>query len=154
MRVWNITREGDCTLPGQLFQCSATFHGKFFLMSRWNLLCFSSVPLLLFLSLDSAGEFGTILLHLPWRYSYVLLRSLPSQSPLLEKSMSLLCGRCAVRLGRPCQWSCLWWSLAFCPSGKGLLSGWDSFSVLNHLRLPLQQFGAADKHSAHSSWEL
>ena len=42
-RVLNISREADSTTSlGSLFQCSVTLRGKkFFLMFRWNFLCFS-----------------------------------------------------------------------------------------------------------------
>jgi len=41
--VLNMSREGDSTSSlGSLFQCSVTLRGKkFFLMFRWNFLCFS-----------------------------------------------------------------------------------------------------------------
>ena len=51
--VLNISREGDSTTSlGSLFQCSVTLRGKkFFLMFRWNFLCFSLRPLPLVLLL-------------------------------------------------------------------------------------------------------
>jgi len=51
-------REGDSTTSlGSLFQCSVTLRGKkFFLMFRWNLLCFSLCPLPLVLSLGTTEK--------------------------------------------------------------------------------------------------
>ena len=45
-RVLNTSREGDTTTSlGSLFQCSITLRvKKFFLMFRWNFLCFSLCP--------------------------------------------------------------------------------------------------------------
>jgi len=45
-QVLDISKEGDSTIPlGSLFQCSATLKvKKFFLMFRWNFLCFSFYP--------------------------------------------------------------------------------------------------------------
>jgi len=46
-QVFNISREGDSTTSlGNLFQGSITLRvKKFFLMFRWNFLCFSLCPL-------------------------------------------------------------------------------------------------------------
>lgn len=65
-----------------------------------------------------------------------------------------LCGKCSVRLRRPCSAAACGGPWPFVHQGGVSCPGWDSSPVLNHLRLPLQQFGAADKHSAQSSWEL
>ena len=63
-RILNISREGDSTTSlGNLFQCSVTHRvKKFFLMFRWNFLCFILCPLLLVLSLGTTEESGPILL--------------------------------------------------------------------------------------------
>ena len=57
-RVLNISREGDSTTSlGSLPQCSVTLRGKkFFLMFRWNFLCFSLCPLPLVLSLGTTEK--------------------------------------------------------------------------------------------------
>jgi len=57
-RVLNISREGDSTTYlGSLFQCSVTLRvKKFFLMFRWNFLCFSLSPLPLVLSLGTTEK--------------------------------------------------------------------------------------------------
>jgi len=51
----NISREGESTSSlGSLFQCSVTLRVKqFFLVFRWNFLCFRLCPLPLVLSLSS-----------------------------------------------------------------------------------------------------
>ena len=55
--VLNISREVDCTTSlGRLFQGSVTLRGKFFLMFRWNFLCFSFCPLPLVLSLGTTEK--------------------------------------------------------------------------------------------------
>ena len=56
--VLNISREGDATTSlGNLFQCSITLRGKkFFLMFRWNFLCFSLCPLPLVLLLGTTEK--------------------------------------------------------------------------------------------------
>jgi len=53
--VLNISREGDSTTSlGSLFQCSVILRGKkFFLLFRWNFLCFSLCPLPLGLSMGT-----------------------------------------------------------------------------------------------------
>jgi len=57
-RVWNISREGDCTASlDSLGQVSITLRlKKFFLMFSWNFLCFSLCPLPLVLSLGTTGK--------------------------------------------------------------------------------------------------
>jgi len=57
-RGLNISREGDSTASlGSLGQGSVTLRGKkFFLMFRWNFLCFSLCPFPLVLSLDTTEE--------------------------------------------------------------------------------------------------
>jgi len=57
-RLLNISREGDSTTSlGSLCQCSVTLRGKkFFLMFRWNFLCFSLCPLPLVLSLGTTEK--------------------------------------------------------------------------------------------------
>jgi len=57
-RGWNISREGDSTVPlGSLFQCSVTLRGKkFFLMFSWNFPGFDLCPLPLVLSLGATGK--------------------------------------------------------------------------------------------------
>jgi len=56
--VVNISREGDSTTSlGSLFQSSVTLRvKKFFLMFRWNFLCFSLCPLPLVLSLGTTEK--------------------------------------------------------------------------------------------------
>lgn len=41
------------TFPGHLFQCSDALNVKFFLMLRWNFVCYSLWPLLVVLSLGT-----------------------------------------------------------------------------------------------------
>jgi len=57
-RVLNISREEDSTTSlGSLFQCSSTLRGKkFFLMFRWNFLCFHLCPLPLVLLLGTTEK--------------------------------------------------------------------------------------------------
>jgi len=57
-RVFNIPREEDSTTSlGSLFQCSITLgRKKFFLMLRWNFLCFSLYLLPLVLSLGTTKK--------------------------------------------------------------------------------------------------
>jgi len=57
-RVLNISREAESTASlGSLFQCSVTLRvKKFFLMFRWNFLCFNLCPLPLVLSLGTTEK--------------------------------------------------------------------------------------------------
>jgi len=81
-RVLNISREGDSTASlGSLFQGSVTLRGKkFFLMFRWNFLCFSLCPLPLVLSLGTTEKsLAPSFWHPPLRYLWAsLVPSLPS----------------------------------------------------------------------------
>ena len=70
-QVLNISREGDSTTSlGSLFQFSVTLRGKkFFLMFRWNFLCFSLCPLPLVLSLGTTEKsLAPFSWHPPFRY--------------------------------------------------------------------------------------
>lgn len=70
-------KEGDSmTSLGNLFQCCDTLSVKFFLMLRWNLLCFSLWPLLPILLLSTTGKsLAPSSWHLPLSYLYVMMRS-------------------------------------------------------------------------------
>jgi len=69
---------------GSLFQGSVTLRGKkFFLMFRWNFLCFNLCPLPLVLLLGTTEKSGPILLT-PTLKIFIGIYKIPSQSPLLQ----------------------------------------------------------------------
>jgi len=76
-QVLNIPREGDSTAPlGSLFQCSITLRmKKFFLVFRWNFLCFSLCPLPFALSLGTTEKsLAPFSWHPPLRHLWAFIR--------------------------------------------------------------------------------
>ncbi|KAK4832342.1 hypothetical protein QYF61_021871 [Mycteria americana] len=79
-QILNISKLGDSTTStGSLCQCSVTFVvQKCFLMFRGNLLCFRLCPLPLVLSPGTnARSLAPFSLHPPFKYLYILMRSIP-----------------------------------------------------------------------------
>jgi len=89
--VLNIAREGDSAIPlGSLFECSVTLKvKKFYLVFRWNFLCFSLCPLPLVLLLGTTEESGPILLT-PTLEIFLSIDEIPSQLSLLQAKQAQL----------------------------------------------------------------
>lgn len=136
--------------PCPAVQCSATLHGKFLLMLRWNCLCFSSAP---FPVPGPSCRFW----HHPLTPALEIFLCTAEISPLSVSSSRedhVLAVWEVSGWGGHVSGAACGGPWPFVPQGRVSCPGWDSSSVLSHLRLPLQQFEAADKHSTQSSWEL
>ena len=116
-QVLNISREGvSKTALGNLFQCSVILRGKkFFLMFRWNFLCFSLCPLPLVLSLGSTEK---SLAPSSWLtlQIFISIYKVPSQPSLLQAEQAQLPQPFLVGeiLLSPHHLRCFFFLIAFC----------------------------------------